>query len=111
MGQANPDIEQVIICNNLVIGGQIGLQGFGSTTRHLNEFAANWLISHNIWQPDSPIDSSHIALVGQGAETIELLSHDQDDPNFLRPAIGSLPTSAGKGGEFPTYVGAFPPNY
>jgi hypothetical protein len=37
------------------------------------------------------------------------LSHDPNDPAFLRPAADSPLASEGAGGDLPTYVGAVPP--
>ncbi len=54
------------------------------------------------WMPPSPEDTL--------AESLTLLSRDPTDADFARPPADSPLATAGAGGDFPSYVGAVPPD-
>ena len=79
-------------------------------------FASTWTFAHNhrqVLPADAPADvrRSWIPLSETSVMTdsIEVLSRDRDNPDFLRPAADSPLAMGGLGGELPVYAGAVPP--
>jgi len=73
------------------------------------DLARAWSIHHNRWEPTPRTDHARAGAVAEVVGPVDLISRDEDDPNFLRPPPGSPLGSGGAGGELPAHVGAVPP--
>lgn len=115
----------VSIINNLVLGGKrtdmlfIDSGGDPSAVRGAGTgqtLIDRWHWSHNVREAQEPNSDDVLArswIPVAGADKLEdKVDLDRRDPklsDFLRPTKGSPLGTAGKGGDFPAYVGALPP--
>jgi serine/threonine protein kinase len=84
---------------------------------HGTEYATGWNFTHNFREGRPPEKSNpvHAGWFPPGelnnlVESIELLSRDPDNENFLRPPPQSAVATGGFGGELPAHAGAVPPD-
>jgi serine/threonine protein kinase len=97
LGLAESELGQsdVTIANNLILQAD-ALQLAG---QDLSRVADRWF-RNNWWEPGPTADPARVRQVAELRPEVKLLSRDPADPNFLRPAAGTMPAD---------YVGALPP--
>jgi serine/threonine protein kinase len=94
---AESDLEQsdVIVASNLILkADEIQLSG-----QDLSRVADRWF-RNNWWEPGPNANPAAVRLVADLKPEVKLLSRDPADPNFLRPAAGTMPADR---------IGALPP--
>jgi hypothetical protein len=87
--------SDLTIANNLILQANL-LQLSG---QDVSRVADRWF-RNNWWEPGPRADPARVRQVAQLKPEVKLLSRDPADPNFLRPAAGTMPAE---------YVGALPP--
>jgi serine/threonine-protein kinase len=101
-GELPPDS---LVCNNLVLGAE---------QIHLGDHTAGqvlqaWRFRNNWWEPVPATSAALAARFARVEARIELLSREPSSSDFLHPPPHSPLGQGGIGGDWPTYVGAFPP--
>jgi hypothetical protein len=97
LGLTESDLNQsdVTIADNLILQAD-ALQLLG---QDLSRVAGHWF-RNNWWEPGAGTDPTKVRGVADLKPEVKLLSRDPANPNFLRPAPGTMPAD---------YVGALPP--
>jgi serine/threonine protein kinase len=103
LGHARPDIKDVSVRNNLIVGSA----RIGTQSASLSDFATSWDFSHNLWEPGADTDRSQIPTVAELIEDVRLISRDPQHAEFLHPSSNTRLAGRGAGGELPNYIGAF----
>lgn len=101
-----PGIENVTLCRNLILGGDIQESIFP-----IEDIIRGWKIEDNRWVPgDAASDGARTLLVARRHPAVPFLSDDESRPDFLVPAAGSdLELEAAQDDQL-KYIGARPPS-
>ena len=95
LAETDPDQSDVTVANNLILQADaLPLSG-----QDLPRVAGLWF-RNNWWEPGPKADPTRVRVVADLRPEVKLLSRDPADPNFLRPAAGTMPAD---------HVGALPP--
>ncbi|MDA1051752.1 MAG: protein kinase [Planctomycetota bacterium] len=106
---SSPAAADIRIVNNLILGTQSNALVEQGSPYRLADFISNWVFDGNRWEGTR--DSEDVLnSIAEFHEAVETLSRDASDTlRYLRLPADSPLATAGAGGEFPAYVGAFPP--
>jgi hypothetical protein len=98
---SNRDVKGVVVVNNALFEpGGLDTSGGGLAA----VATSGWRFEGNVAEPEgpeSPLAARH--------RQLDVFSRDPSDPRFLRPASGSPLATAGLGGDWPAYAGAYAP--
>jgi hypothetical protein len=106
--KTDPKQKGITICNNLILDSQRVEWGWAG---QLDDVARAWDFRANWWEPSRRTDADQFSNppMAELHRDIALRSRDPADPGFLQPDAQSPLASAGAGGAFPTYIGAYAP--